>query len=196
MDLNKTKLKRGEKENMKTKIKQESGITLIALVVTIVVLLILAGVTINAVFSDSGIIKKAQNAQNRMNEAQQSDLNAINEVENWINENIPTDKKLITFTFDGKTYKAEEKMTVGEFISSSYYVDGPLPSTRKCSKCGGIMQLSGDSLQYIGSNSRVNFESNIPLNVTIGNGAASSRVNKVSILQDGIIISAIENCSD
>ena len=194
MDLNKTKLKRGEKENMKTKIKQESGITLIALVVTIVVLLILAGVTINAVFSDSGIIKKAQNAQNRMNEAQQSDLNAINEVENWINENIPTDKKLITFTFDGKTYKAEEKMTVGEFINSSYYVDGPLPSTRKCSKCGGIMQLS--SLQYIGSNSRVYFKSNIPLNVTIGNGAASSMVGELSILQDGIIISTIEECSD
>ena len=174
---------------------RERGITLIALVVTIVVLLILAGVTINAVFSDSGIIKKAQNAQNRMNEAQQSDLNAINEVENWINENIPKEKKLITFSFDGKTYKAEEKMTVGEFISSSYYVDDPLPSTRKCSKCGEIMQLSGD-LQYRGSNSRVNFESNIPLNVTIGSGAASSHVSKVSILQDGIIISAIEDCSD
>ena len=100
MDLNKTKLKRGEKENMKTKIKQESGITLIALVVTIVVLLILAGVTINAVFSDSGIIKKAQNAQNRMNEAQQRDLNAISEVENWINENTPKEK--VSFSLNGK----------------------------------------------------------------------------------------------
>lgn len=181
---------------MKIKNRQERGITLIALVVTIVVLIILAGVSINTIFSDSGIIKKSQDTQNKMNDAQQSDLTAINSVENWINENIPTDKKLITFTFDGKTYKAEEKMTVGEFINSSYYVDGPLPSTRKCSKCGGIMQLSGDSLLYKGSNSIVYFESNIPLNVTIGNGAASSRVSKVSILHDGIIISAIEHCSD
>ncbi len=45
---------------MKNKrILKERGITLIALVVTIVVLLILAGVSINAIFSENGIIKKS-----------------------------------------------------------------------------------------------------------------------------------------
>ena len=63
----------------------ERGITLIALVVTIVVLLILAGVTINAVFSDSGIIKKAQEAQNKANESAQKDMEQINALENWMN---------------------------------------------------------------------------------------------------------------
>ena len=75
---------------MKTKNKRnylkEKGITLIALVVTIVVLLILAGVTMNAVFGDTGIIKKAQDAQSKMNEAQQNDLKGINEIEKWITE--------------------------------------------------------------------------------------------------------------
>ena len=72
---------------MKTqKIKSANGITLIALVVTIVVLLILAGVTINAVFSDSGIIKKAQDAQNKANESAQKDMEQINGLENWLNE--------------------------------------------------------------------------------------------------------------
>ena len=61
---------------------------LIALVVTIVVLLILAGVTINAVFSDSGIIKKAQDAQNKANESIQKDIEQINALENWLNENM------------------------------------------------------------------------------------------------------------
>ena len=42
--------------------KEESGITLIALVVTIVVLIILAMITINMVFSENGILKKAQDA--------------------------------------------------------------------------------------------------------------------------------------
>ena len=37
--------------------KRQKGITLISLVVTIVVLLILAGITISTVFSDNGIIK-------------------------------------------------------------------------------------------------------------------------------------------
>ena len=49
---------------MKTKNKRnnlgEKGITLIALVVTIVVLLILAGVSINALFGNNGIIEKAK----------------------------------------------------------------------------------------------------------------------------------------
>ena len=54
------KLKRGGKKIMKTGMKQERGITLIALVVTIVVLLILAGVSINALFGNSGIIEKAK----------------------------------------------------------------------------------------------------------------------------------------
>ena len=43
--------------------KQESAITLIALVITIVVLLILAGVSINAVIGKNGIIDKANEAK-------------------------------------------------------------------------------------------------------------------------------------
>ena len=85
---------------MKTKIKQEKGITLIALVVTIVVLLILAGVSVNALFGNSGIIEKAKDAQNKMDQATQNDLDAINGLNNWIdgkingssggNDNLPT----------------------------------------------------------------------------------------------------------
>lgn len=68
----------------KTNYLNQKGITLIALVVTIVVLLILAGVSINTLFGDNGIIKKAQDAQNRMNNAQESDLNALNELDEFI----------------------------------------------------------------------------------------------------------------
>ena len=41
-------------------IKREKGITLIALVVTLVILIILAAVSINMVLGDQGIFKKAQ----------------------------------------------------------------------------------------------------------------------------------------
>ena len=47
-----------------------SGITLIALVVTIVVLLILAGITISLVFGSNGVIKKAQEANENTKIAQ------------------------------------------------------------------------------------------------------------------------------
>ena len=77
---------------------RERGITLIALVVTIVVLLILAGVTINAVFSDSGIIKKAQEAQNKANESVQKDMEQINALENWLNENTGESNKEVNIS--------------------------------------------------------------------------------------------------
>ena len=47
---------------MLEKTKGQGGITLVALVVTIVVLLILAGITIALVFADNGVIGKAQQA--------------------------------------------------------------------------------------------------------------------------------------
>ena len=79
-------------EKMKTKSKRnylkQSGITLIALVVTIVVLLILAGVSINALFGDSGIINKAKDAQNKMDQAVENDQKGINELSNWLDSKI------------------------------------------------------------------------------------------------------------
>ena len=45
------------------KIKERKGITLIALVVTIVVILILAGITVGMVTSDNGILKETKNAK-------------------------------------------------------------------------------------------------------------------------------------
>ena len=71
--------------NLKTNNKRtQKGITLIALVVTIVVLLILAGVSLNAIFSENGIINRAKDAQNKMDQATQNDLDSINELNNWI----------------------------------------------------------------------------------------------------------------
>ena len=85
------KISKEIKINKKTARKNysnQTGITLIALVVTIVVLLILAGVSINALFGDSGIINKAKDAQNKMNQATQNDLDSINELNNWIDGKI------------------------------------------------------------------------------------------------------------
>ena len=83
------------KENIKTNKKSarrnysnQKGITLIALVVTIVVLLILAGVSVNAIFSENGIIKRAQDAQNKMDQAAENDQKGINELSNWLDSKI------------------------------------------------------------------------------------------------------------
>ena len=68
------------------------GITLIALVVTIVVLLILAGITINMLFSNGGIFKVAGDAANVWNEAtineQESLSNITEQIENLVNGQV------------------------------------------------------------------------------------------------------------
>ena len=68
----------------------KNGITLIALVVTIVVLLILAGITINLVFSENGIIEKAREAAEKTNQAiinEQTQMNDLADyMENMLNE--------------------------------------------------------------------------------------------------------------
>ena len=58
--------------------KNNKGITLVALVVTIVVLLILAGVSINLVLGNNGIIAKAKEAETKSAEASQNDLKGMN----------------------------------------------------------------------------------------------------------------------
>ena len=74
--------------NKKLKNKQEKGITLIALVVTIVVLLILAGVSISLVLNNNGVISKAKDAKNQYAEAQTNDEKQLNEVSDWIDTKV------------------------------------------------------------------------------------------------------------
>ena len=56
------------------KVKEIKGITLIALAITVVVLIILAGVSINAVVGDDGIIKKAHNSANLTRESEAKEI--------------------------------------------------------------------------------------------------------------------------
>ena len=63
------------KKNKKVLKRKETGITLIALVITIIVLLILAGVSIAMLTGDNGILTQAQNAKEKTEKA--SELEGI-----------------------------------------------------------------------------------------------------------------------
>lgn len=54
--------------------KQEKGITLVALVITIIVLLILAGVSISLVVGDNGVLTKATQSASETNRASALDI--------------------------------------------------------------------------------------------------------------------------
>lgn len=84
----KTKVQRKNLKSNAKLYKQEKGITLIALVVTIVVLLILAGVSINLVLNNNGVISKAKDAKNQYAEAQTNEEKQLNEVADWIDTKV------------------------------------------------------------------------------------------------------------
>ena len=73
---------------------KESGITLIALVVTIIVLLILAGVTLSIAMDNGGLIGRARSAKTTYMQAEQNDLAALEKIAKYTNEIIEEDEKL------------------------------------------------------------------------------------------------------
>ena len=90
---NKISKERGKTmENGKTslnirKIKnQVKGITLIALVVTIIVLLILAGIALNLTIGQNGIFSRAQTAANTWRNAETNEQLAMGELEDWMDD--------------------------------------------------------------------------------------------------------------
>ena len=64
--------------------KEQKGITLVALVITIIILLILAGISI-AALNDSGLFQKAKNAENVSDNAAKLENTRLQEYENWMN---------------------------------------------------------------------------------------------------------------
>ena len=97
------------------KLKSKKGITLVALVVTIVVLLILAGVSINAVLGDNGIIKKANQAASVTKEA---------EVKEAINRTIL--EFYLTNDYETLEDFLKAKVTEGKIDSVTKNADGTL----------------------------------------------------------------------
>ena len=72
--------------------EQNEGITLIALVVTIIVLLILAGVSIAMLTGDNGIIKMAQEAKQRTEEAQKQEEEELEKILDMITSAVPSEE--------------------------------------------------------------------------------------------------------
>ena len=83
------------KNKLKEQLKINKGITLIALVITIIVLLILAGVTIATLTGDNGILTKAQNSKEK--NAQKTVEEQINLAvqASRINEGLVIDKDIL-----------------------------------------------------------------------------------------------------
>ena len=103
--------------------KKNKGITLIALVITIIVLLILAGVTIATLTGDNGILTKAQEASEDTKRA-----NAEEQVKLAVQASYGTDGKINMDTLNNELKKIEGLTYKGSPISDSNKITS-LPDT-------------------------------------------------------------------
>ena len=118
---------------MKQKLKNEKGITLVALVITIIVLLILAGVTLSMVMGDSGIFGKANQAKEQTQLSNAEEIIKLAVLENKVksvsgdadaltNEELKTEigKKLTEqgYTVSGSTvtYYGDKKIDIENYL--------------------------------------------------------------------------------
>lgn len=165
--------------------KIQNGITLIGLVVTIIVLLILAGVSINTVLGKDGIIKKTQESKERhkMSEAREKleiellDAKIEKQVNSKYNENEYLDSLIL------------ENIENSKVIGDTAVVDGYAFSLdRSVPKIG----------EYVGKEEELVFPT-VATNVQIAEDCKSATItitakeeqngiNKIEIIQGGYVI--------
>ena len=110
-----------KKLNLKLK-NNRKGITLIALVITIIVLLILAGVSIATLTGDNGILTRAQEAKTKTEEAKEDELRKLTALEATTNlenkEYIDSDENraLIPAGFAVSKVEGEQNINTGLVI--------------------------------------------------------------------------------
>ncbi len=97
----------------------EKGITLIALVITIIVLLILAGVSIAMLTGDNGILTQAQKAKNETGAAAENEDKILSDYEDKLNEYTNPDVKSLKIVVNSGDDKT---VSIGDY-GSNFTVD-------------------------------------------------------------------------
>ena len=195
------------KLNIKT--KDKNGITLVALVVTIIVLILLAGVSINLVIGNNGIITKAQVAKTSTElakykeELSQWKINKKMEDNNFVEDTLSAGKNNLTY---GGVKQEGNIKTIIQDLDDSYLdeveiIKGELiiNTTNKSKLEGskvaevssnpyiikeGELKSAGTNLELMSSDGTVT----IPENVTkIGAGAFSSLVGLKTVIIPGTV---------
>ena len=106
---------------MKEKLRKVKGITLIALVITIIVLLILAGVSIVMLTGENGILAQAQNSKIKTEKAQEEELRKLTALEAATNiENTVYDGVTIPAGFAVSQVEGENTVEDGLVIIDKY----------------------------------------------------------------------------
>ena len=153
------------KKNVETIVKKDSGITLIALVITIIVLLILVGVAINAIVGDNGVITQSKQASQKTvgaNEKQALDL-ALNSLYTEFMSDV---------WMEDTTSEIEDWVTLGKLAE-------------ELEKSGYELSIDGVNKISTSDETKINPGTEIKINKT---GSEDVREYKISKIENGNLV--------
>ena len=102
-------------------IKEERGITLVALVVTIVILLILAGVSLNLVIGNEGMLTRSKEATNKYEKQAENEQQGLDDIEDYLNGNVKPIKVAVNEKASGNgTINGQKPNTNNPIIPEGY----------------------------------------------------------------------------
>lgn len=122
----------------------ERGITLIALIVTIIVLMILAGISINLMIGENGLIEKAKLAEERYQDAAEEEQNRLDELYSSIKV---ADSSQVTLTMEELDKYIEEKMKENLFTGTELLREPVVISTSTTAVTGNLDCMLEDSIE-------------------------------------------------
>lgn len=132
---------------MREKLKENKGITLISIIITVIILLILAGITISLVIGDNGLIAKSKQSGKKAEISSEKEAiqisatqaieeeNGIANLKKYLDYNVGKDKAetinngntlVVKFNDSNRYYEVDEKGNVSdqkEFINDRYAGD-------------------------------------------------------------------------
>lgn len=147
-------------------VKKSNAITLIALIITIIVLLILAGVSLSMVFGQNGVIDKAQASVNKYQSSSKNEQGKLDKMDEYLSEPKGPKIEVIEGTLGGEDwYKSDVKVkitsekTIGTAIK--YYIEGANQAEMQEMENGGeiILGQNGTSTVVAMAKNAINGES-------------------------------------
>ena len=128
--------------------KRNKGITLIALVITIIVLLILAGVAIAMLSGQNGILKRAADAKTETEQAQENEAEYLEDYEDLINEstgNLGKVKDYKNKIIEGKKAKLQDDNGETIVVPVGFKIKEDSPTEVK----KGIVVVAPDNSEFV-----------------------------------------------
>ena len=175
-------------------ITKDKGITLVALVITIIILIILAGITLNIVLGEDGLINKAKNGGEKYKNAANNELEILSNVNSFIDGKISS---VITAPQSGgNDNPTEPSAPVDEYPGLtrllSYTGDSVVYGTSNLTSLSNLSDLTGH-----GNNATL---SNIPVSDDgkglVFNTSTTGSINRSSTFDFPLTLEATIRCTD